>query len=73
MASENIPKISLKLSKHFFGAILVVVGVVCVWRGVWNLLDLYLFPGHPLLTNLVSISVGLLILYLPDKDLKELV
>jgi len=53
--------------------IIVVIGVVMVWRGIWNLLDMYVVPNQPILSNLISIGVGLFLLYLPDKDINELV
>lgn len=51
------------------------VGLVLVWRGIWYVLDgidAWLFGGSHLWTGLVGIVAGLLILYLPDKDLKEI-
>lgn len=53
----------------------IVVGLVLVWRGIWYVLDWLdqlLFAGNHTWTALVGIAVGLLILYLPDKDLKEI-
>lgn len=46
-----------------------------MWRGVWYTLDwidLAFFDGSHLWTALGGIIIGLLILYLPDKDLKEI-
>jgi hypothetical protein len=57
---------------HFFGIILILCAVILVWRGVWNLLDTYFFPDYPLLSNVLGILVGLILLYFPDEDLKEL-
>jgi len=53
----------------------IVVGLVLIWRGVWYVLDaidLFLFKENHIWTALGGIVVGLLILYLPDKDLKEI-
>jgi len=53
----------------------VVVGLVLIWRGIWHTLDqidTIFFGGNHLWTALLGIIVGLLILYLPDKDLKEI-
>lgn len=66
-------KISLKPTKTFFSMFMVAIAVVMVWRGVWNFLDHYLFPDNFILSNVLSIAIGLLILYLPDQNLKELV
>jgi len=70
---KKFPKVSLKLRSDFFSMIFVVIGVVFVWRGLWNLMDLYIFPDRPVLSNALSILIGILILYLPDEDVKELV
>jgi len=64
---------SLKPTKTFLSTLMVAVAVVFVWRGVWNLLDEYLLPDHWVMSNVLSIIVGILILYLPDKDIKELI
>ena len=56
-------------------SITVVIGVVLVWRGTWYSLDLvdkWLFDGNHFWTAQIGIIAGLLILYLPDKDLKEI-
>lgn len=53
----------------------VVIGLVLVWRGVWHILDgvdMYILDGNKMITAFGGIVLGLLILYLPDKDLKEI-
>lgn len=65
-------KVSLKLRSGFFATLFVLVGVVFVWRGVWHLIDTFLFPGDPALSAVLSILIGVAILYLPDNDIKEL-
>jgi len=52
--------------------IIIAIGVVLVWRGVWNIADMYVFPNNPLLSNIISLVVGILILYLPDGTLEHL-
>lgn len=52
----------------------IVVGVVLVWRGIWYVLDGFdrvFFGGSHAILALGGILLGLLILYLPDRDLKE--
>jgi hypothetical protein len=63
---------SLKPNKKFLYTLLAAVGVIFVWKGIWDLLNLYLFPNNPLLSALISLFIGLIILYLPDQDIKEL-
>ncbi len=52
-----------------------IVGIVLIWRGLWYFLDevdKLLFGGSHMITAIVGIVVGLVVLYLPDKDLKEI-
>lgn len=61
--------------KYLFTNISVVFGVVLVWRGIWYVLDQldkWLFGGSHFWTALVGIIIGLLVLYFPDRDLKEI-
>ena len=53
----------------------IVVGLVLIWRGIWYVLDALdsqFFGQSHLWTALGGIILGLIILYLPDKDLKEI-
>jgi hypothetical protein len=49
-----------------------VFGVILVWRGIWGLMDLYLFPDHPEFSYLLSIIFGFFILLVDDLELEEL-
>lgn len=52
-----------------------VIGLVLVWRGIWHLLDgvdNFFFAGSHFWTAIPGVIIGLLILYLPDRDLKEI-
>ena len=54
---------------------LVAIGIILIWRGVWIILDLIdelIFGGNHLATAVGGIIVGILMLYLPDKNLKAL-
>ena len=69
-----MPRRSSK-SARLFSSLSIVVGLVMIWRGIWyvlDLLDVVWFDGNTAYTAIGGIVVGLLILYLPDKDLKEL-
>ena len=46
--------------------------IIAFWRGLWGLMDLYLFPQNEVLSYLVSAFLGILILYLNDFSLEEL-
>jgi hypothetical protein len=52
-------------------------GIVFFWRGVWVLSDIYLFPSTPfdenhLKSGLVSVILGIVLLYIDDFSLDEL-
>jgi hypothetical protein len=60
---------------YFARNLTVVIGVVLIWRGIWHILDvvdIFYFDNNSLYTAIGGIVIGLAILYLPDKDLKEL-
>jgi low temperature requirement protein LtrA len=42
--------------------LLAVLSVVMVWRGMWGLLDEYLWPKNPRRSYLASLLIGLVML-----------
>jgi hypothetical protein len=61
--------------KYFAKNLSTVIGIVLIWRGIWYVLDFIdeaVFTGNHLFTAIGGIIAGILILYLPDKDLKEI-
>ena len=49
--------------KKVLYTIIIAFAIVSFWRGVWGLMDLYLFPNNYTLSLLVSVLIGLTILY----------
>ena len=65
------PRKLLKLVRSF----LVAVAIILIWRGTWYVLDIvdkHLFGGNHIFSAIGGIIAGIVILYLPDHDLKEL-
>jgi len=61
--------------RYFARNLGVVLGIVLIWRGIWYILDWLdgvFFDGNQIPLALLGIVLGILVLYLPDKDLKEL-
>lgn len=60
---------------YFVRTLSVVVGLVLIWRGIWHILDevekVY-FGGELLWTGVFGVIIGVLLLYIPDHDLKEI-
>lgn len=48
---------------RFFITLLIAIAIVSFWRGIWGLMDLYLFPHMLPLSFTLSIFFGLIILY----------
>ena len=66
----------MQIIKRNFHYIVIAFGVVLVWRGIWGLADIYLFPENQQLSLIASVILGVAILLLIDpksKDVKELI
>ena len=62
-----------KTVKDVFYTILVAFAIISFWRGAWGLMDLYLFPSHKVWSFLISILVGIGILYSTENLMKRLI
>ena len=40
--------------------------LIFLWRGSWHLLDIYLFPDDPVLSNGISVILGIVLLLVAD-------
>jgi len=59
-------------AKHVLYALLIGTSLIMVWRGVWGLLDIYLFPENKTVSFALSVIIGMLILSMTGKIVKEL-
>ena len=59
--------------KTIFYAILIGFAVISFWRGIWGLMDLYLFPNNLALSFFASVFIGLIILFLTKHLFDELI
>lgn len=46
--------------------------IVIMWRGIWGLMDIFIFPHNELYSSLVSIAVGFVLIISDGKGIKEL-
>lgn len=61
--------------RYFAKNLAVIIGIVLIWRGIWytlDALDYLFFGGVHFWTGLLGIVIGVLVLYIPDRDLKEI-
>jgi hypothetical protein len=61
-----------KIRNQTIFAILISFAVISFWRGLWGLMDLYIFPNNIELSLWTSIGIGLIILVLTHYTTKEL-
>lgn len=59
--------------KKIIYTIIIAFAVVSFWRGVWGLMDLYLFPQNHLISYSISLILGILILSLNKNLIDRLV
>ena len=43
-------------------ALIIAIGIISFWRGIWGLMDLYLYPDNLSLSYTISAVGGLVIL-----------
>jgi hypothetical protein len=53
-------------------SVLIAFAVVSFWRGVWGMMDEYLFPGNYRLSLWISLVLGFVILVATNYATKEL-
>ncbi len=61
--------------RYFVRTLSIIAGLVLVWRGIWHILDVVeakYFGGELFWTGVAGILIGVLLLYVPDRDLKEI-
>ncbi len=42
--------------------LVAVIAVVSMWRGLWQLMDIYLWPNNPKRSNWASFIIGLILI-----------
>jgi hypothetical protein len=63
---------NLKSHHKIVFSIIIGFAVISFWRGIWGLLDEYLFPSNIGLSLWTSVVVGILILIVTGYVMKEL-
>jgi len=53
-----------KLKKHhqLFFSLVVMSGMIALWRGIWGLLDIYLLPDNLSLSYVLSFVIGIVVI-----------
>jgi hypothetical protein len=64
--------LSFKRDDTFIPNLVLCIGVVFVWRWLWNLIDIYFFPENQLASNILAIILWIFCIYLPDHSFSQL-
>ena len=79
LVSERLMRYHISMRKfdikYFTKNISVAIGIILIWRGTWIILDMVdnlIFGGNHIITAIGGIIVGILMLYLPEHNLKAL-
>jgi len=64
LTSNSYSFMKFYLTDMFLSAFLITPLVNIHWRGAWDLLDIYLLPNNERTSALVSLTIGLFILYI---------
>jgi uncharacterized membrane protein len=59
--------------KQILSTVVIAFGIIAFWRGVWGLMDYYLFPGHHIMSLWISLIIGVAILYSTESLIKRLI
>jgi len=62
----------MKKKRGLLFVILIGFAVISFWRGIWGLMDVYLFPSNYSLSLIASVIIGLAILIITHNARKTL-
>jgi cytochrome b561 len=60
----------LKQHHQIMWSVGITVAIVALWRGVWMLFDVYMFPSMPVLSAFTSIVIGITMIAVTQYRLK---
>ena len=69
----HIAKTKKRSVKKIGYTILIAFAIVSFWRGVWGLMDLYLFPNNLTLSFSISVLIGIAIVFLTKHLIDKLI
>lgn len=61
---------SFRLDALFFRNLTLIVSTILIWRGIWNVLDKFFYPDNFLMSNFISIIIGVFLLFVFDSEVE---
>lgn len=62
----------IKKTHPNYYSLIIGASLIMFWRGLWGLMDLYLFPSNFFLSHFTAVVLGLFLLWINDFRLKEI-
>lgn len=63
----------MKKEREVFYTLLAAFAIISFWRGVWGLMDEYLFPNNYNLSLWISVIIGVAIIYSVEGMWKKII
>ncbi len=63
--------LSFKLDALFFRNLTIILASILIWRGIWNFADKYFFPDNFFLSNIITLIVGIFLLFIFDSEVEN--
>lgn len=63
--------LSLTLDALFFRNLTLILATILIWRGIWNFADKYFFPNDFVMSNALTIALGIILLFIFDSEVEE--
>ena len=41
-----------------FTQFIIIFSSICIWRGIWNIIDIFLLPSDPYMSDIISLVAG---------------
>ncbi len=61
-----------KKVKKNLNIIIVCVCIIMIWRAVWDMCDLFIFPDNQILSDIICFVIWIVVLLIDDGKLEEL-
>lgn len=52
----------LKKNHQLLASLVIAIGIIGIWRGIWRLLDQYFFPDDYFISSIIPLIIGIIIL-----------
>jgi uncharacterized membrane protein len=71
---KNYKKFISKIKRKHptLNTLIVIVAIIFIWRSIWSLADIFIFPEDKVFSNVFTLVLGFTLLFFDDFKLDEL-